>query len=72
LGYYIYVYIYTWKCLNEILCTGILNEQKYLFSKTEDRKVKQVLSGGWYTWRGKDIRKGCRRANMAEILCTQA
>jgi hypothetical protein len=27
-----------------------LNKQKCLFSKTENRKVKQVPSGGWYQW----------------------
>jgi hypothetical protein len=36
----------------------------------EERKVKQVLSEGWYQWVGKDIRKGCRRVNMVEIFCT--
>jgi hypothetical protein len=25
-------------------------KQKCLFTKMEDRKVKQVLSGGWYRW----------------------
>jgi hypothetical protein len=28
------------------LCMDILNKQKCLFSKTEDRKVKHVLSRG--------------------------
>jgi hypothetical protein len=37
----------------------------------EDRKVKEVLSGVWYQWDEKDIRKGCRRVNMVEILHTQ-
>jgi hypothetical protein len=41
-------------------------KQKCLFSKTENRKVKQVLSGVWYQWEGEDIRKGCRRVNMVE------
>jgi hypothetical protein len=27
------------------------------FSKMEGRKVKQVLSGGWYKWEEEDIRK---------------
>jgi hypothetical protein len=36
----------------------------------EDRKVKEVLSEGWYQWDGEDIRKGCKRVNMVEILCT--
>jgi hypothetical protein len=26
--------------------------QKCLFIKMNDRKVKQVLSGGWYQWEG--------------------
>jgi hypothetical protein len=29
----------------------------------KDRKVKQVLSGGWYQWNGEGIRKGYRRVN---------
>jgi hypothetical protein len=41
-------------------------KQKCLFSKAEDRKVKQVLTGGWHQWEGEDIRKGCRRVNMVE------
>jgi hypothetical protein len=32
----------------------------------ENRKVKQVLSRGWYQWEGEDIRKGCRRVNVVE------
>jgi hypothetical protein len=36
------------------------------FPKTENRKVKQVLSGGWHQWEGEDVRKGCRRVNMVE------
>jgi hypothetical protein len=50
-------YIYTWKCHNEIL-----NKQKCLFfSKIKDKKLEQLLSGGWFQWDGEDIRKGCRR-----------
>jgi hypothetical protein len=33
-------------------CIAILTKQKCLFSKMENRKVKQVLSGGWYQWEG--------------------
>jgi hypothetical protein len=40
------------------------------FSKMEARKVKQVLSGGWYQWAGEDVRKGHRRVNVVEIFCT--
>jgi hypothetical protein len=32
----------------------------------ENRKVKQVLSGGWQQWDGEEIRKGCTRENMME------
>jgi hypothetical protein len=53
-------YICTWKCHNETPCVVILNKQKCLFSKTENREVKQVLPGVWYQWEGEDIRKGCR------------
>jgi hypothetical protein len=43
---YIYIYIYIYGNVNETLCIAILNKQKYLFSKMENRKVKQVLSDG--------------------------
>jgi hypothetical protein len=33
------------------------------FSKTENRKVKQVLFGGWYQWEEEDI---SRRVNVVE------
>jgi hypothetical protein len=36
----------------------------------QNRKAKQVQSRGWYQWEVEDIRKGCRRVNMVEILCT--
>jgi hypothetical protein len=36
----------------------------------ENRKVEQVLSGCWYQWEGKDVRKGWWRVKMVEILCT--
>jgi hypothetical protein len=29
-----------------------------------------VLSEGWYSGKGKDVRKVCGRLNMVEILCT--
>jgi hypothetical protein len=41
-----------WKCHNKTPFIDILNKQKCLFSKTENRKVKQVLSGGWYQCEG--------------------
>jgi hypothetical protein len=46
------------------LCSYL--KQKCLFRKTEDRKINQVLSGGWPQWEGEDIRKGCKRMNMVE------
>jgi hypothetical protein len=39
-------------------------------SKTEEGKVKQVLSRGLYQWEGDDIEKGCKRVNVVEILGT--
>jgi hypothetical protein len=45
-------YIHTWECHNETLCIAILNKQKCLHFKMEDRKVKQVLSGDWCQWKG--------------------
>jgi hypothetical protein len=36
------------------------------FPETEDRKVKQILSG-----EGGDYKKGCRRVNMVEIICAR-
>jgi hypothetical protein len=31
---------------SETPCIAILSKQKFLFSKTENMKIKQVLSGG--------------------------
>jgi hypothetical protein len=46
-------------------------ERKFIFfSKAEDSKIDQVLSGGWYQWEGEDILKGQRRVNMVKMLCT--
>jgi hypothetical protein len=28
------------------------------------------VSGDWYQWEEEDIRKGCSKSNMVEILCT--
>jgi hypothetical protein len=64
-------YIYTWKCHNETPCIAILNKQKCLFSKAEDKKVKQVLSWGVVSVEGREgVRKRCRRVNVVEKLCT--
>jgi hypothetical protein len=54
----------------KLSCITILNEQKYLFFKNGDRKVKQVLSRGLVpVGMEEGIRKGCRRMNMVKILC---
>jgi hypothetical protein len=34
---------------------------KNVFISKTNRKVNQVLSGGWHQWKGEDRRKGCRR-----------
>jgi hypothetical protein len=34
-------------------CIAILTKQKWFFAKTENKKVNQVLSGGWYQWEGR-------------------
>jgi hypothetical protein len=48
-------YIHTWKRHNETLHRNLQQQQQKVglfFSKTEDRKVKQLLSRGWYQWEG--------------------
>jgi hypothetical protein len=35
------------------------------------QEVEQVLTGGGTSRRREKVRKGCRRVNMVEILCTQ-
>jgi hypothetical protein len=42
---------------NETSCMTILNKQKCLFSKTENRKTKQILSGSWYWWEGRGYKE---------------
>jgi hypothetical protein len=42
----------------------------FCFTKMENRKAEQTCLRGWYQWEGEDTRKGCRRVNMVEILCT--
>jgi hypothetical protein len=40
----------------------------------KDREQEGFKTGpvcGWYQWEGEDIRKGYRRVDMVEILCTQ-
>jgi hypothetical protein len=37
----------------------------FFFSKTENRKAKQVLTGGWHQWDRENIRKGYRRVSSS-------
>jgi hypothetical protein len=46
----------------------MLYKQKCCFSKTESRKVKQVLSGVGTSERQEDIRKGYSTVNMINIM----
>jgi hypothetical protein len=43
---------------SETPCLAILNKQNIFYSETENRKVKQALSGIGTNGRRKDIRKG--------------
>jgi hypothetical protein len=65
-------YIYTWKCHNETPCKAILNKQKCnFFYKNREREGKtSPVWGAGTSGREEDIRKGCRRENVVEILCT--
>jgi hypothetical protein len=48
-----------------------LKQTNMSFIKTEDRKVKRVLSGGWHPWEG-GYKERCRRVNMVEyyaLMC---
>jgi hypothetical protein len=54
----------------ETPCITIINKNVF-FSKVENRKVKQFLSGNGTSRRRQDIRKGCRSVNIEEILCVQ-
>jgi hypothetical protein len=59
--------------VNETHCIAILKMQKchFSFTKTENRKAKQVLSGGvGISGSGEDIRKGGWRVNMVGMFCT--
>jgi hypothetical protein len=64
--------IHTLKCHNETLCIDILNMQKCLFFLKKWRTQMYISSclGAGKSGRGEDIRKGCRRMNMVEIICT--
>jgi hypothetical protein len=42
----------------------------FFFTKLENRRVEQVLFGGWFQWKVKDIETGYRRVNMVQVLCT--
>jgi hypothetical protein len=44
-------------------------KQKCL-KKKQNRKVKQVLSGGRYQWEGGGYKERVKEGDMVEILCT--
>jgi hypothetical protein len=66
-------YTYTWKSHNETLCIAIfyLKQTKMSFSQKQrtGRQNSSYLGVGTSGSR-ENIRKGCRRMNMMEILCT--
>jgi hypothetical protein len=50
---YLYTYVYfIYKCHNETPCITIINKQKCLSKNMKFKKIKQILSGGWYQWEG--------------------
>jgi hypothetical protein len=54
----IIIHIHTWKlCNDDIACIDILNQQKCLFSKTENRKVNRSCMGVGTSGSGEDLRK---------------
>jgi hypothetical protein len=61
----IWVIIYTGNVIMKLLYS-YLKQTKCLFSRTENRKVKQILSGGWHQWDGGKHKERCRRVNMVE------
>jgi hypothetical protein len=71
LGYNTYTYI--WKRHKGTPCITILNTKiVFLLTKSENRRVKQVLSQGAGTSEGgfENVDKGCGRMNMVQILYT--
>jgi hypothetical protein len=44
------------------------------FDKNSEQEGKTgPVWGDWYQWEvGRNIRKGCRKVNVVEILCTHA
>jgi hypothetical protein len=67
------IYIYIWKCHDKAPCVAILNKQKCHFfkKKSENKKVKQLLSGEDGTSRREEeVGKGYGMVNIAQILYT--
>jgi hypothetical protein len=52
------VYFSNWLYSGRIVLFFPFNNRFFFSPQTESRKVKQVLSGGWYQWEGEDVRKG--------------
>jgi hypothetical protein len=60
------------KCHNETPCIVTLNNKNVFFSKTNDRKLKAVLSGDWYQWEEGGYKKRVKEGeyvNVVKILC---
>jgi hypothetical protein len=53
-------------------CITILNKQEchYFLQKQRTGGNNRSCLGSWYQWEEEDVRKGSRRVNMVQILCT--
>jgi hypothetical protein len=40
----------------------------FFFSKIENRKVKHILSGGWYQWEGERHKESLKEAEHSENI----
>jgi hypothetical protein len=67
----------TLKCHKETPCVAILSKQKchffLLFSSYRIREEEGRTGPAWGVGtgrRGEKVRRGCRRVNMVQILCT--
>jgi hypothetical protein len=58
------------KCHNEIPCIAIIYKQKCLFFKKREQEGKLGPVWGLAPVGGEGYKKGCRKMNMVEILCT--
>jgi hypothetical protein len=66
-------YIYTWKCQGNSLYSYLKQTKMYFFfflQKTENRKLKQVLSGPLVSVVGGGYKERIQEVNVVETLCT--